>query len=828
MTQQGPYEYKLEIGALSSETDDIFWISGSLAGARNQKQQLTLQLKRTSDALGIDVDNDVRLWRREVGDGSYGNSWFCGFVKRVTFGDKAVSVTCYSYLGKVESRKVHRKTWGNTHVADKEYAVTVDHTGSRESRRVYCDLDAGLPAQDPLEACRVLNCKEFVNRGSSVTTYNVFDNGGGDDREVAQKFRAREGILRKVWLKGYKRSGTTVALTIALQAGDIEPDGTDITTVTFAAGNVPTGSGSEAWFEIDLLNNVADPKKLNLITGQIYWIVVRMSGVDVGMDYYFRCAADDEGPMGPRLAKSRYGGGAWTLSPSQRCMFYGCDFEGDWWTIDKNEYLVQGELDPPRVFFEKLNTLAGDGLGQGDFRGASFGIIYSGQMSARVTYWKGKVTYGNILADWARTFASDIFDTLDISITEPANKQFCIHLENAGGLDALKIIRQFCPVVVRFYEDTGGNVVLEIRDELLAETADWNLYTATKKENRSFRHGFDTLADSTVRIISSILFKEMVSESKTTSVVDGRGNTVGVTGSGSMTLGASMIVGGVGGSFGDGIGIAAGGYNLIKTVRTGGRVKLAGVVQSFDEGVLKHANELLRLKNTKVGLDAIYAVQSYRWSFGPSGTKVDVVLTDTVYEIIIPGGTASGNLDVPDNAFITRLKAQLSPIDGRIKGVGTEGVPAGCSDAPYHAPNFGGGGFAPELKDQPVFCRDDAYSYDNTKYYYCRVGDGVPAGAALGNQLADVLAKVLVADVGGAQKAVIIARISEADFGLDASWPMNITEMGLGVAASIGAARTDALAKSVGDDASTFDVFMPEPDMDRDRSVTVIFTVDVP
>ncbi len=826
MTQQGKYEYKLEIGALSSEVDAIRLQKWSVGLGRNKVSQCKLDLSRTADALTIDVNDRVIFYRREVGDANWGDAFFLGYVKSLGVTDVDVKLIAPCYLGKLAARTVLRFTWGNTEVVDKDYAVTVSNISSREAKRIYCDLDSGLPAQDPLEVVKVLHLREFVNGGDGTTTIEVKDHVTTTTREVAQMFKAREGTLRKVWVKGYRESLTTSDLVVAIQAGDTAPDGTDITSARFSQTLFGHGVGNESWVELDMLNTVSDPLKLCLIPGHTYWLVFRMYVDTSGWRYYLRCATESETPC-KRLLKTNYEAGGWSKSPSQRSLFYGIDFDGDWRVLDIYDYLLQGDLDPPRLFFLKGDQVGGDGLGTTYFRGVNFDMLYSGQTAARVTYWKGKINYATVLDKWAETFASDIYDTLDINITEPADKQFVIHGEACDGMKAFNIMRQYAPIIVRVYYNSVGNVVLEVRDEL--EPSDWAAQGATWKNNRTFRHGFDVLANSAIRILSCQKYKNMVKETDTVAVVDGRGHCVGVqSGVGGHLPSCDMgIIGGVGGDFGDGIGFAVHGYDKLRTIAEGGSMSLSGVDQTYNNGIyrINNANELVKIKSTKVNLDGEFALQDIKWTGGVGQpTKVAITFADVVYDVLIRNkGMDGGTIDF-SGGWKPGLTSNLN--EPRLGNETVEGQGSGLTDIPHISPSLGQSVRA--LNDELVHWRDDSYNYDVTKYYYISIGDGVPAGVNLGNKLADTLAKAVVVSIGGVNKAVIMARISEADFGLATAWPKILSEVGLATATSIGGARTAVWAKSFGIPQGTYDFWCSRPEMGRDKTIIISLTVGVP
>jgi len=787
---------------------------------QNQPSSATFVLINTTDAMTINEDDQIRFWRREVGDIAWGDTFFLGFVKGVDIDDKEFEIEAKCYLGKIAGRKLLRFAWGNTEVVDKEYGVQYGHAAFRETTRIYAELDSGDVAQDPLEVLKVLRLQEYVNGGDGTDVFKVYDNGT-TDVVLAQMFKAGEGILRKIWVKGYKDNvGSPPNLTVSIQAGGTEPDGTDITSHTFSSVIIPTSSGNEDWIEFDMLNNVSNPYALNLIPGSTYWIVFKIATPTLSFGYYFRIVTESEQPR-KRVFKSNLLSAGWSRSPSQRSMYFGIDFEGDWLACDKMNYILQNDIDPPTIFFYKADEGAGDGQGVTYFRGQEFDVLFEGQKSIRATYWKGKMNYTTVLTKWAQAYFSDGYDTLDISITEPGNKQFVIHGENCGGMQAFNLIRQYCPIIVRVYYDSGGNVVLEVRDIL--EPDDWAAQPAAWKNNRTFRHGFDALANSNVRILNLRRKKRMVSEVKTAIALDGRGQCSGAAGDGGMiSAGAMGVIGG--GSMGDGMGFVAGAYDKIRTVASGGSMSMTGVDQTYNNGIFRNMNELVKVKSTKHGIDGEYAIQNVQWDGGvEQPTKVSLTFADVIYDVVLRVGLNDSLVDF-SNGLQPFLKSYN--IEPRLGDPTVGGQGSGCTDLPGIGPSLGSS--TRQLNEELIHWRDDSYSYVAGKYYYISVGNSVPAPPDLGNKVAEVLANVKIVDIAGAQKAIMMVRINEADFGFNAAWPHTLTEVGLSTATSIGGAKTAVWAKSFGLPAGTFDFDQPQPVMGRDKTLCAIIIVDVP
>lgn len=834
MTEQGPWEFKIEIAALSSEVDKINLKKWSLKEGRSKVPTFKFDLTRTSDSITIDVNDDVTFWRREIGEVVWGDAWFRGYVRRINMSDKSniVTLNCWGLLGRLKARTIYSVAWGNTHVVDKEYGLEWNSTGSRSFNQIYADLDSGLAAQTPLESVRLLSMFEYVNSAAENGTYNV-NRDGINDRELAQYMVARGGILRKIWVKGFKITGTTTDLIVEIQAddGSGSPDGTNITTFTVPFADFPSGSGSEDWVEIDLLRNVSDPTALDLQFGQRFWVIFRMDAELGGDGYTFRMAKKDGAPR-TRWVKTQLNAGGWEISPTFKGgMFYGTDFADEWGLVDSRAYFVQGEVDPPRVFFKKW-TDEGIDIGQfSKFTGEDVPKLFTGQKLVRVSYWKGTITYATVVQRWAQSVASDLYDTLTISITEPTTKQFVIKIENADGLKAFDIMRQYAPITVRMYEDSAGLVVMEITDELEPDTATWNLYNATEKAKRTFKSGFVTSTETEVRIMAMKLFKEIFKEVDTNILIGGDGKVLGCGGDGSLVKSGSAFLGGFGGSFINGQGFSNDIWNKTKSIRQGGSVTIAGFDQSVADGPFRHANELITVRNDRLGItsDTIYAVQTLRYNNSDGQmTTLAITFVDTIFDKFIPatspGGPTvdGGNLGDGGNEIFVSLKEGAFGIGGKSDGrtvLFGENNMSGGTDAPTtssRAPKGAG--------QQPVIIRhfDASFTIDISKQYWINIGTGSPGATSLGAQVAQVAAFFAIVDTN---RAEIVAYVNPPDLDLDTVWPVIITEVGLAESTGIGGAKTDVKAWDLGEPELTFDIFNPQPELTPDIQLAVCLRV---
>lgn len=828
MTQQDKFEYKLEIGARSTETHALYLTNWSVSMARNQVPIMDIVVSRTADSLAITTNDAVSFFRRTVGEVTWGAAVFRGFIKKRNPKGRAneVALTAYGYLEKANGRGLHSYAWGNTHIVDQEYPVTYSSSAAGHLLRCYVDLDAAQPAQVPLETVKILRLSQYVNGGDTLHwTQAVYNIAAGNYKQCAQAFSGR-GLLRKIWVYAYRMNNNAVDLTVAIQ-GDAAgvPNGTDITTFVVPKALFGIGVGNASWVEIDLLRNVTDPTLLDLVTGQTYWAVFRMDNLDATQSYQFYFGTSIVMPAATFSVFSITA--PWAPQAGNKGFFLAMDHETCWVEIEPEDYQVNGESTPPRVWFVKWDTTMADTPSQGSFKGYDFPVLFTGQKLARISYWKGTITYATVLQQWAQAYLSDLYDTLDISITEPTTKQYCVQVENADAMAAFMIIRQYASLCVRMYLDATGNDVLEVRDEKAPDTATWNLYTATEKAKRTFMYGLDSTSDDQIRILDDDLVEELLRETNTISITDNTGRVMGVTGAGPLVSGSMGIMGGSGGRLTAGVAIADAVYGKFKVVRKSGSVRLGGIDQSVADGPFRDPNQLCYIKDTRLGFDGIYAVQALKWGGGTGKvTGIGLTFADSVISTFLPGtfdpldtppSGASNAPMRPGSKFITKIKELFRPSDGRYRGMVTG---QGATDAPLTTRSSRGTARAMET----IYNKDLTVIWNPAMTYWIKLGTGVPAPPNLG---------VLQAQVMGmpqptADGVVLAAWFSWADFGLTSAWPMEISEVGLATSSGATGAKTAIWAKSLGVPSGTFNIFNPRPQMGRHKQVAVFIMIANP
>lgn len=820
MVLQGKYEYKLLTGSKSSEADKIFANNVSVTMPKLDPDTAKVTLARTADSIAVAAGDWVEYYRRLPGEPTWGNTLFYGRVMKRQVTARTVELDCTGVLGKIKGRTISGAAWGNTHVVDKEYAVALTQSATGALARLSLVLDAGLPAQVPLESLKVLRLREYISAGSSLASINV-SNRAGATSQIAGAFTARGGVCRKLWVKGYRSGAGTTALTVEIQSDYIgAPSGTVIATMTLPYASVPNGAGNEAWFEIDLLRNVANAQVLNLNMGWQYWIVLRVATQDNALDYYFRYAFLAPTPISRVLEQDT--GTGWGIIGRDSGLFFALDFGVDWEECvygAGHDYLVQGDIDPPKLFFFKNNVEMGDIGGISNFSGKTFPILYSGQKLARITYWKGTITYATTIAKWAQAIGSDLYGTLDISITEPTNKQFCIQCENADGLEAFKLLRQFAPLTLRMYKNAAGVVVLEVRDEKAPDLTTWNLYTPTQKARRTFKHGFDTATPSEVRIIDDALVDEFIKETATSQVRDGGGGLHGISGTGSLFGGQVAVIGGSGGSSLGAITVSRDIYQTYNTIKRSGTITLAGVDQSVADGPFRSSNEIVQLVDSRTGFNGYYAVEVLTWSWAVGQpSEVALGLSSTIFAIFIasasPGGpTRMSSPKVPGTqSKINALKEGIFPSTGRLRAF-AEGAGKGVTDAPLAALNQSG---ITRRAEDGIFYNLDAPFYDPLKYWWLRIGTGAPAGNNLGAQVAEIMALAVTTADG----IVLVGHFHHADFSLATAWPQTITEVGIAYSMDeMKTGLTAVWAATIGTPSGAKVIFAEQPEMFPEKRI---------
>jgi hypothetical protein len=839
VTQQGRFEYKLTIGAYSSETaGQLMLKKWRLDEGRvidnYPKAEFSLALNTSS--LAIVNEDVVRFWRREYGEATWGPTFFLGTVKKTNTErkDGLVDIEAEGYLGVVKKRSLSSISWGNVHIVDKVYPARIIATGSYLNR-LYAQLDAGSPAQVPLESVKVCILDEMVTAGRSYSTIQVW-NFGANNQKVAQQFIGRNSTIRRFWVRGYKNDNT-LNLRVAIQADtNGSPSGADITAYEIPNNKFAIGAGGEAWVEVDLLANVTDPTRLVMSSTENYWLIFSVTAAGSTV-YNLKIAETDPKPRF-RTMKSSLSGAAWAYFRIQQSLYYAIDFEDDWEELVfglGHDYDVQGDVNAPLLIFYKTDYQLGDPGGLMYFQGKVFPVLYDGQNLIRVSYWRGYMNYTTVLTYWAQTMASDLYNTLSISITEPATKQFCIQAENADGFAVFKLLRQYGAFYVRIYENAAGQVVLEIRDERVPLLGVWyTIYSTVPEEDaRTFVMGLDAPASpDRVRIVDIKSFKELVSSNDISVIKDGHGNIMSVIGTGSIVKAGVSVLGGFGGKLSDGQAFNTILEALRHTVREGGRVILSGTDQTMALGVFRLSNELVMLTDSVQGWNQkLFAVQGIKWTGGGKATtRVELTFSDTVFTVFTdtesPGGPSlpPGNLTGRDNIF-GKLRGGLGSgfavgPDGRGKGSFSL---QGATDAPARATSLSG---LSMRASEIIFHADPTVVHTNTKFWWIRMGTGTPPGGgshALGAQVLEVIAKYQVMGPWTYLTAVVRPADVVPWRGV---WPKVISEVGLAWSEDeIKTGLTAVSAYSIGVPSGSKDIFGPQPELGPDKAIFVTLKI---
>lgn len=835
MTQQGKFEYKLTIGAYSSETAGQLmlkkWSIGEGRSIDNYPKA-DFELKMNTSSLAIANTNEVRFWRREYGEATWGACFFRGTVTRVIKKRKSdeVGIMAEGLLREVKSRSLPFIAWGNTHIVDKVYSARRNATGNYMTR-LWAVLDAGLPAQVPLESVKVCWLEEMVTNGSSDSSISVYNIAAGNTRQVAQQFQAQNSTLRRFWVKGYVTAAGTQALKVSLQF-DVggAPSGIEITSYSIPSTSFGLGIGNEAWAEVDLLSTVTDPVKLVLQSGVSYWLVFSLVNADATV-YQLRMAESNPSPR-LRVMKTDLDATGWTWSRLQQSLFFAVDFEGNWKEMKYgygHDYDVMGQPNSPLLIFYKTDTMIGDTSGMSNFQGCVFPMLFDYQNLIRVSYWKGKIWYQTVIESWAQSMASDLYNTLDVSITEPTTKQYCIQAENTDGFAAFELLRQYCPIYCRIYENAAGQVVLEVRDERSPTTPVWEaIYAAgAERDAHTFVCGLDSPASpDRVRIIDIESFTELLSGTDVSVIKDSLGNVISVIGSGSILSSGIGIMGGFGQILADSQAFNLSLHTQSHTTREGGQVTLSGIDQTMALEVFRHSNSLIKLTDSKLGWNAkIFAVQSVKWSGGnKSTTRLDINFIDQVLTVFTPvespgGPTLPPGILVESGDNFSRLRGGLrstfgSGPDGRAKtGFATRGV----TDAPSSSLSLAG---TTMRSTEMVIHEDPTVVHNNTKYWWIRMGTGTPPGGgskALGAQILEVVAAYQV--IGG--WTYLTATIHPADVvPWRGVWPKVISEVGVAWSEDeIKTGLTAMGAYSIGVPSGTYDIFGPRPELGPSKKI---------
>lgn len=848
MTRQGyKFEYKVLIGAKSSETDKIYLKEWITSDARNDIPQFEFTLVDTTDAETIIEGQTVEFYRREYGEGSWGDSFFIGEVRSVEKPLRAdtVIVRGIGLLGRCLEKNIPHASWGNTHIVDEAIPITFAIANGKVSR-ISGELDNDLAPQVPLERLRYLKMEEGIWGFNGIpSTFIIYDTGAAS-RKVAQSFIGHASELRKMWLKGYQDAANNADLIFEIQTDNQGvPSGTVVATYTMSRATWGAGVGNEAWMEVNFLANVADPTTLRLWAGGTYWIVMRVSAQGANNSFTIECTDSTFGPNNTR-AKESVNAAAYALNANKAAVIFGLDFESEWIDLDytKREYWVeQLKNGNQTLFLLRQDVTAWDVGGKFDWK-KDAPMVFSGQPIIRATYWKGTITYATALQKWAEAVASDIYLTLNITLTEPSLKQFCLQLENTTGMDALKSMLQYCPVVVRIYKNAAGNIIMDIKDALAPTAAVWNAtYNATQKGLRTFYDGRDSPASQAyVRIVDGKVFHNLTSKKESLIVKDSGGNIISavgsIGGSGKSTLlSGTTIIGGAGSVFNPSNTLAA--STCIETAvvaDVGGSIQLEGIDQSILQGPFRWCNELCYVKISRKGIDGYYAVSGIKWSGGTGKpTKLELafinqiyttsfVTTDKAVGLMGSGLSLVKTKDLPGGSTF-----QLGVIKAGVSRNGVDGkstsklYPAGVSDCPTSGiEDISGSGISTRA-DMPIMHRDGTHTYLPAKVYSIQIGTGAPGGGNLGHKVAEVLAQAVGLPTG---YVVIQAKFRVEDLLLSSTWPQTITEFALAYSDdNFGANKVQVGAYTVGSPGAGKSTFGIQPDLIPGRRVTVAIQV---
>jgi hypothetical protein len=850
-SSMGTYQHKVIIGSMSTETDELRLKSWTLGDGRNEVPEIELNFVDTEDAEAIEEDDIVEMYRRESGEATWGDTFFYGYVRSITkpLRKNEVSVRCIGILGVMFERQIPFAVWGNTHIVDETLPIALT-LNNGYVQRLTATLDADKAPQVPLERLRLLLIREGVWAALTPGVWRVFDQGAGVNTKVAQSFIAGSGEFRKVWLKGYQNAGGNVAdLVCEIQTDNNGvPSGTIVATLTSPRANWGVGVGNESWVELDFFAAASDATQLVLQSGSMYWIVLRVSAAGANNYFELRCSATaDMLPLSRRGVES-VNGGAYIVNAAKFAIYYGMDFESHWIDLDytKGEYKIEDDAGGAHLIYFVLRQLqGGDQCGQYSWRrDGTVPILFTGQKLVRATYWKGTITYATVFQSWAKAIVSDLYTVLDISITEPATKQYCIQLENSNGLDALETLAKNCPVVARVYKSAAGAVTLEVRDAKFPNATTWNLYSSAQKSVRTFYDSRDSpVSQNYVRIVDGQVFRNFKKAAETAIIRNMGGDVLaaggGAAGTGkSLQRGSVFLTGGIGVGYGDFAGQTIQLADAGMETEVGGNVTLEGLDQSLATGPFRHCNELVYLKISRKGIDGIFCVKGVRWSGGtgkPTALELGFLNPEWIYRT--PSVDRIGGLK--DGSTLGRIEGitrGLTGLGGRIRmgsdrqrEDGSSGCPAhhsGASECPTSLREDIGAVGVSLRADIPLMYREPTHTYLPSKVYFLEVGTGTPAGVNLGYKIGQVRAKAFVMASGF---VMLQAQLRKNDIGLNRSWPQVISEIGFGYADDYaGTNFVQVAAYSVNPTSGAGNIWAERPEFIPGRRVTLAIQVVKP
>ena len=252
---------------------------------------------------------------------------------------------------------------------------------------------------------------------------------------------------------------------------------------------------------------------------------------------------------------------------------------------------------------------------------------------------------GGVLAAWADRCGSELWDRVDIDVTEPVAFPKSIKIFKGYALDIFKIIRRFAAVYVRVYEDVEGVRVLEMRDELDPERVDRKKWDADMADTHEYRRTFGAPKrppPEQRKYPTAEIYSKMEGSWRGFAVVGPQGGILGQAG-GEVDL--YMEVEGLKGSAKK---LAARGYACIATPRRCGWIRLTHLEKSASTGPYRTPNDLLRIRDNARGTGGLYAVQRLHWAQARGKgnrwlpASVRLVLADRLHSPYIPAAMPGG------------------------------------------------------------------------------------------------------------------------------------------------------------------------------------------